>query len=44
MSGTEMAASHGHSKACCNLPPVIVEGYEPKGKYETINGMKTCMH
>jgi len=36
-----MPASHGHSEACCNIPPIVVEGYEPKGKYETINGMKT---
>lgn len=43
MSGTKMPASHGHSEACCNIPPIVVEGYEPKGKYETINGMKTCM-
>jgi len=38
-----MPASHGHSEACCNIPPIVVEGYEAKGKYETINGMKTCM-
>lgn len=43
MSGTKMPASHGHSEACCNIPPIVVEGYEPKGKYETINGMKTCV-
>jgi hypothetical protein len=42
MSGTKMPASHGHSEACCNIPPIVVEDYEAKGKYETINGMKTC--
>jgi len=35
-------AMHGHSAACCNIPPIISKGYEPKGKYETINGLKTC--
>ena len=24
------------------IPPVVSEGYEPKGKYTTINGLKTC--
>jgi len=32
---------HGHSAACCNIPPIISKGYEPKGKYETIGGLKT---
>jgi hypothetical protein len=44
MSGTKIPASHGHSEACCNIPPIVAEGYEPKGKYETINGIKTCMN
>ena len=35
-------AMHGHSAACCNIPPIISKGYEPKGKYETIGGLKTC--
>ncbi|EGD85111.1 hypothetical protein H112_08834 [Trichophyton rubrum D6] len=30
-----------YSKACCTLPPVVDAAYEPKGKYETICGMKT---
>ncbi|KAE9380398.1 dienelactone hydrolase family protein-like protein [Stipitochalara longipes BDJ] len=34
-------AMHGHSAACCNIPPIISKGYEPKGKYETIGGLKT---
>lgn len=34
-------AMHGHSEACCSIPPIISKGYEPKGKYETIGGLKT---
>ncbi|KAF2083303.1 carboxymethylenebutenolidase [Saccharata proteae CBS 121410] len=30
-----------HSAACCSIPPVVTEGYEPKGKYIEIDGMKT---
>lgn len=41
MSGTQMPAQHGHSVACCNIPPIVTEGYEPKGKYETIGDMNT---
>lgn len=37
-----MPAQHGHSEACCNIPPVVAEGYVPKGTYITINGIKTC--
>ncbi|KAK1824784.1 hypothetical protein LTR12_000841 [Friedmanniomyces endolithicus] len=29
------------SKACCTVPPVVAEGYEEKGEYLTIEGMKT---
>ncbi|RMZ78739.1 hypothetical protein DV737_g3765, partial [Chaetothyriales sp. CBS 132003] len=36
-----MPASHGHSKACCNLPPVVSDKYEPKGSYEQLGGLKT---
>jgi len=32
---------HGHSAACCNIPPVVSSGYKEKGKYETIGGTKT---
>jgi len=32
---------HGHSAACCNIPPVVSSGYKEKGKYETIGGRKT---
>ncbi|KIN01563.1 hypothetical protein OIDMADRAFT_19348 [Oidiodendron maius Zn] len=34
-------AQHGHSAACCSIPPIVSKGYEAKGKYETIGGMKT---
>lgn len=33
--------AHSHSATCCNIPPIIAKGYEPKGKYETIGGRKT---
>lgn len=35
-------AQHGHSAACCSIPPIVSKGYEAKGKYETIGGTKTC--
>ncbi|RDW72657.1 dienelactone hydrolase family protein [Aspergillus mulundensis] len=31
----------GVSKACCSIPPIVAKGYEPKGEYKTINGLKT---
>jgi len=34
-------AMHGHSAACCSIPPIQAENYDAKGKYETINGLKT---
>jgi len=34
-------AQHGHSAACCSIPPIVSKGYEAKGKYETIGGLKT---
>ena len=37
-----MPASHGHSQACCNIPPIVSSGYIPKGTYEQLGGMKTC--
>lgn len=36
-----MPATHGHSEACCNVPPVVASGYELKGSYETVDGLKT---
>jgi len=35
-------AQHGHSAACCSIPPIVSKGYSAKGKYETIGGLKTC--
>ncbi|KAE8149906.1 dienelactone hydrolase family protein [Aspergillus avenaceus] len=29
------------SKACCSIPPVLAKGYQPKGEYITLNGLKT---
>lgn len=37
-----MQSTHGHSQACCNIPPVLSEGYVPKGSYEELGGMKSC--
>lgn len=37
-----MSAAHGHSKACCNIPPIVSSGYVPQGTYEQLGGMKTC--
>lgn len=37
-----MEATQGHSKPCCNVPPVVSSGYEKKGTYEEIGGFKTC--
>ncbi|KAF3402157.1 hypothetical protein DPV78_004477 [Talaromyces pinophilus] len=31
----------GVSKACCSIPPVVSKGYEAKGEYKTIGGLKT---
>ncbi|TGJ80575.1 hypothetical protein E0Z10_g8173 [Xylaria hypoxylon] len=30
-----------HSEACCRIPPVMGEGYEPKGQYIDVGGVKT---
>jgi len=29
-------------EACNTIPPVIAVGYEPKGKWEELGGLKTC--
>lgn len=26
----------------CSIPPVVAKGYQAKGGYQTINGLKTC--
>jgi hypothetical protein len=36
-----MKAQHGHSEACCNIPPVQVK-YDAKGSYEEIDSRKSC--
>ncbi|RYO74759.1 hypothetical protein DL766_009583 [Monosporascus sp. MC13-8B] len=36
-----MPAQHGHSEACCNVPPVVSKGYDAKGSYEELGGFKT---
>ncbi len=30
-------------EACRTIPPVVVEGYVEKGKWEIVGGLKTCM-
>lgn len=37
-----MEATKGHSKACCNVLPVVSSGYQAKGSYEEVGGYKTC--
>ncbi|KAI5924470.1 hypothetical protein F4810DRAFT_663783 [Camillea tinctor] len=36
-----MPAQHGHSVACCNIPPVVAKGYSAKGTYEELGGFKS---
>jgi len=36
-----MPATGGHSEACCNIPPVVAQGYKENGSYEELDGMKT---
>lgn len=36
------SAMSGVSKACCQIPPIVAQGYQGKGEYKTINGLKTC--
>ncbi|KAI1103216.1 Alpha/Beta hydrolase protein [Jackrogersella minutella] len=36
-----MPAQHGHSEACCNIPPVVAKGYSAKGGYEELGGYKS---
>ena len=37
-----MPATCGHNEACCNIPPVVWQGYSPKGAYDEVDGLKTC--
>jgi dienelactone hydrolase len=32
------------SAACCSIPPIISNGYNGKGTYKTIAGLKTCSY
>ncbi|KAI1286593.1 Alpha/Beta hydrolase protein [Xylaria venustula] len=41
MSSSSMPATHGHNAACCNVPPVVSDGYRPKGSYVQAGGKKT---
>lgn len=34
-------AQHGHSEACCTVPPAVSKGYKEKGKFVDIGGLKT---
>ncbi|GAW16428.1 hypothetical protein ANO14919_058550 [Xylariales sp. No.14919] len=36
-----MPAQHGHSEACCNIPPIVSQGYNAKGSYEELGGYKS---
>ncbi|CAG7932725.1 unnamed protein product [Penicillium olsonii] len=36
-----MEATNGHSKACCNVPPVVSSDYVAKGSYSELGGLKT---
>ncbi|KAI1090942.1 hypothetical protein F5B19DRAFT_503467 [Rostrohypoxylon terebratum] len=36
-----MPASHGHNEACCNIPPVVSDGYVAKGSYHELGNYKT---
>ncbi|KAI1109431.1 alpha/beta-hydrolase [Nemania sp. NC0429] len=38
---TPIPAQHGHSEACCNIPPIVSGPYDVKGTYETLSGYKT---
>ncbi|OJJ42369.1 hypothetical protein ASPZODRAFT_155298 [Penicilliopsis zonata CBS 506.65] len=38
---SSMSATNGHNEACCNIPPVVADGYVPKGAYEQLGGLKT---
>lgn len=38
---TAMPATKCHGAACCNVPPIVAEGYEAKGSYEDLGGFKT---
>ncbi|KAH8654700.1 dienelactone hydrolase family protein [Ilyonectria robusta] len=36
-----MPAQYGHNEACCNIPPVLSNGYNGQGSYEEVGGLKS---
>lgn len=36
-----MPATHGHSAACCNIPPIVSEGYQKKGSFQELGSHNT---
>src|SRR5689334_14153854 len=38
-----MSTESTQSQACCNTPAVVSKGYQPKGDYIEVDGLKTCM-
>ncbi|KAF2257106.1 alpha/beta-hydrolase [Trematosphaeria pertusa] len=36
-----MSTESTQSKACCDTPAVVTKGYQPKGDYITVDGLKT---
>lgn len=36
-------AQHGHSAACCSIPPIVSSGYKQRGEYTKIGGLNTCI-
>lgn len=41
IASMSMPGTSGHGRACCNIPPVVAEGYVAKGSYEQLGGSKT---
>lgn len=37
-----MPSQSSRFSAGCTIPPVVSEGYQAKGDYITIDGLKTC--
>jgi hypothetical protein len=37
-----MSTESTQSQACCNTPAVVSKGYQPKGDYIEVDGLKTC--
>ncbi|KAI8624394.1 dienelactone hydrolase family protein [Xylariaceae sp. FL1651] len=41
ISSFTRATMSKHSEACCKIPPVVDEGYDPKGQFIQLDGIKT---